>query len=94
MLQDIPSPCTYSHDLHKIDLKGKIDIDWGDLHREHLDHWNSRAQHVFVTEIGAGVSDGYYNWYSSITLRYITRIGGGHCYTVIKLIVEYVFLAA
>ncbi|XP_074326285.1 serine/threonine-protein phosphatase 7 long form homolog [Apium graveolens] len=82
MIQAIPSPCTYSNDLHKIDLKGKIDIDWATIHHVHLGHWDSRVQHVFVADVGDGVSHDYYHWYSSITLRYITRIGGGHCYTM------------
>lgn len=81
--QDIPSPCSYSHDLHKIDLKGKIDIYWDTTHRDHLDHWDHRVENLFVADGGTGVSDAYRPWYSSITLRYITRIGGGHCYTVI-----------
>lgn len=82
MVQSIPSPCIYSHDLHKLDLKGKTDINWIVMHHEHLDHWNSREQHVVVADVGAGVSDEYHNWFSSITLPYLTRIGGGHTYTV------------
>lgn len=80
MIQDIPSPAAYSHDLHKIDLKGKTDSNWLAVHRDYLAHWDRREQHVYVGQVGVGVSDGYHKWYSSITLRYLTRIGGGHYY--------------
>lgn len=52
------------------------------MHREHLDHWHSREQHVFVADVGVGVSDNYHQWFSSITLPHLTRIGGGHSYTM------------
>lgn len=80
MIQDIPSPAAYSHDLHKIDLKGKTDSNWLAMHRDHLAQWDRREQHVSVGQVGVGVSDGYNKWYSSITVRYLTRIGGGHYY--------------
>lgn len=80
MLQDVPSSCTYLYDIYKIDLEGKIDIDWGERHCEHWNHWNHKVGYLFISDIGVVVSDAYHNWYSSITLRYITRIGGNHCY--------------
>ncbi|KAL8100342.1 serine/threonine-protein phosphatase 7 long form homolog isoform X2 [Apium graveolens] len=80
MIQDIPSPAAYSHDLHKIDLKGKTDSNWLSIHRDHLALWIRREQLVSAGQVGDGVSDGYHTWYSSITLRYLTRIGGGHSY--------------
>lgn len=68
MVHAIPSPCPYSHDLHKIDWKGKVDIDWAATHHEHLDHWVSRVRHLFVEDVGEGVSSNYHCSYSSITL--------------------------
>lgn len=83
MLQGIPPPATYSRDLHKINLKGKTDVNWATKHRDHIAHWNDRESHVYGSgDVGFGVSDGYHKWYSSITFRYLTRIGGGHSYMV------------
>lgn len=64
------SPCIYSHDLHKLDLKGKTYINWIALHHEHLYHWNSREQHVYIADVGDGdgVSNNYRQWFSSFTL--------------------------
>lgn len=82
-IQDTPPPATYSRDLHKINLKGKTDINWATKYRDHIDCWNDRLIHVYGSgHVGFGVSDSYYKWYSSITFRYLTRIGGGHSYMV------------
>lgn len=83
MIQDVPSPAAYYPDLHKINLKGKADMNWVFMHRDHIAQWDMRAQHIFVGDVGIGVSARYPKWYSSITYRYLTRIGGGHSFTVI-----------
>ena len=79
MIQSILSPCIFSHDLHKIDLKGKTNIDWTFMYRDHLAHWDSREHHIFVADLGVGEFDNYHKWFSSINLRIV----GGHFYTII-----------
>lgn len=83
IIQDIPSSASYCPELHKINLKGKADLDWTWMHRDHVALWDDRKNNVFAGDVGVGVSERYPKWYSSITHRYLTRIGGGHSYTVI-----------
>ncbi|KAL8120188.1 hypothetical protein AgCh_017364 [Apium graveolens] len=88
IVQDIPSPPTiYSTDLHKMNLKGKTEIDWRDKHKEHILLWNNRLQSVNpIGNIGLGITDDYADWYANITCPYHTRVAAAqsHLFNILN----------
>ncbi|KAL8125296.1 hypothetical protein AgCh_012833 [Apium graveolens] len=84
IIQDIPLDVEFSKALHDINLQGKQSNIWGFRHHEHILYWSHRQE--LVIRVGANVSngvvEGYDTWYTYITRRFHTRIGGSHFYSI------------
>ncbi|KAK1355732.1 hypothetical protein POM88_048988 [Heracleum sosnowskyi] len=82
--KDIPSPAAvYSKDLHNMTLQGKVDVDWGKKHIEHISYWDNRLQHVHVVDsTSVGVTDRYDIWYNDITCSYHTRLAAAGSFVI------------
>ena len=43
--------CDTNIKLHSIDLRGRHDLDWSDVHKEYREKWNYRRDHVVSNEL-------------------------------------------
>ncbi|KAK9126323.1 hypothetical protein Scep_015169 [Stephania cephalantha] len=76
MRQPIPKPCDTRHDLHRIDLRGRWEINWLVRHSEFVQQWEDRGNRLAKGEKSLhgilGYHDPYMVWYRSITRRWHT----------------------
>ena len=88
MVQEIPRDVDTDDALHKIDLRGKIEMDWRDRHLGHIQVWNTRAQllcHRARLEGAMSSVHPYFGWYSRVTWRFVDHTSASLLITVITL---------
>ena len=74
MRQAVPDPCDTSRTLHRTDRRGHGTTDWQHRHRDYVQLWHHRLQHVVPGIPDAAqmlASDPYMSWYRRITRRLI-----------------------
>ncbi|XP_075661643.1 serine/threonine-protein phosphatase 7 long form homolog [Castanea sativa] len=74
MVQEIPEDVDTDDALHKIDLRGKIEVDWRVRHFSHIQVWNTRAQklcHGARLEGAMSSVHPYFGWYGKVTWRFV-----------------------
>lgn len=62
--------------LHAIDLRGKVDKNWREVHARYIQEWDTQQQRVShaLPHIGDMPRDhAYYRWYCLITQKYVDR---------------------
>ena len=92
MQQTVPTLCNTLPQLHQIDLRGKHDQNWRQIHAEYISFWRARhgrcAQGEIINE--SDVSNDYLSWYDSITRRFITP-DGAYYYCMVSILLCSVF---
>ena len=92
MQQTVPTLCNTLPQLHQIDLRGKHDQNWRQIHAEYISFWRARhgrcAQGEIINE--SDVSNDYLSWYNSITRRCITP-DGAYYYCMVSILLCSVF---
>ena len=92
MRQTVPTLCNTLPQLHQIDLRGKHDQNWRQIHAEYISFWRARhgrcAQGEIINE--SDVSNDYLSWYDSITRRFITP-DGAYYYCMVSILLCSVF---
>jgi len=92
MRQTVPTLCNTLPQLHQIDLRGKHDQNWHQIHAEYISFWRARhgrcAQGEIINE--SDVSNDYLSWYDSITRRFITP-DGAYYYCMVSILLCSVF---
>ena len=74
MRQGIPDGCDTSRTLHALDRRGRTGEDWSLRHRDYVEHWDHRLDHVVPGVFDAAHMldfDPYMIWYRRITRRFI-----------------------
>nr|POF20896.1 serine/threonine-protein phosphatase 7 long form like [Quercus suber] len=74
MVQEIPLYVDIDDALHTIDLRGKIEVIWGDKHYGHIQVWNSRARalcHGARLQGAMSSAHPYFGWYHRVTWRFV-----------------------
>lgn len=74
MRQVVPERCDTSRTLHRTDRRGHGTTDWSHRHRDYVQLWDHRLQHVVAGIPDAAQmldSDPYMTWYRRITRRLI-----------------------
>ena len=74
MIQEMPSNVDTGDALHKIDLRGKIGVNWRDKHRSHIQVWNTGARllcHGARLEGDMSPTHPYFHWYNRVTWRFV-----------------------
>nr|POE78174.1 serine/threonine-protein phosphatase 7 long form like [Quercus suber] len=76
MIQGIPPSVDTDTVLHKIDLRGKVGVDWMRRHAVHIVHWRNRLQRRFEVVLGEmPPQHEYFGWFDRVTRRFIDRPG-------------------
>ncbi|XP_065624805.1 serine/threonine-protein phosphatase 7 long form homolog [Quercus suber] len=76
MIQNIPQAVDTNTVLHKIDLRGKVGVDWMQKHAVHIGHWGDRLQWRFEVVLGEmPPHHEYFGWFNRVTRRFIDRPG-------------------
>ncbi|XP_065628827.1 serine/threonine-protein phosphatase 7 long form homolog [Quercus suber] len=76
MIQGIPPSIDTDTVLHKIDLRGKVGVDWMRRHAVHIVHWRNRLQRRFEVVLGEmPPQHEYFGWFDRVTRRFIDRPG-------------------
>nr|POF14600.1 serine/threonine-protein phosphatase 7 long form like [Quercus suber] len=74
MVQEIPPYVDTDDALHDIDLRGKIEVNWGDKHYGHIQVRNSRARslcHGARLQGDMSLAHPYFGWYNRVTWRFV-----------------------
>ncbi|KAF3964848.1 hypothetical protein CMV_010915 [Castanea mollissima] len=85
MVQEIPEDVDTDDALHKIDLRGKIEVDWRVRHFSHIQVWNTRAQklcHGARLEGAMSSVHPYFGWYGKVTWRFVDHTSASLLITV------------
>ncbi|XP_075636600.1 serine/threonine-protein phosphatase 7 long form homolog [Castanea sativa] len=85
MVQEIPEDVDTDDALHKIDLRGKIEVDWRVRHFSHIQVWNMRAQklcHGARLEGAMSSVHPYFGWYGKVTWRFVDHTSASLLITV------------
>ncbi|XP_075647021.1 uncharacterized protein LOC142617932 [Castanea sativa] len=85
MVQEIPENVDTDDALHKIDLRGKIEVDWRVRHCSHIQVWNTRAQklcHGARLEGAMSSVHPYFGWYGKVTWRFVDHTSASLLITV------------
>nr|XP_023871646.1 uncharacterized protein LOC111984251 [Quercus suber] len=62
--------------LHKIDLRGKVGVNWMRRHAVHIVHWGNCLQRHFEVVLGEmPPQHEYFGWFNRVTRRFIDRPG-------------------
>ena len=51
MKQHISKSCNTNTKLHSVALRGRLNLDWSDVHKEFIEKWNFRHGHVGRSEL-------------------------------------------
>ena len=74
MIQAIPHDVDTDEVLHKIDLRGKVGVNWMRRHGVHILDWGNRLQQRFEVVVGdMPPQHEYFGWFDRITRRFIDR---------------------
>ena len=74
--QEQPRDANTNCDLHKIDVRGKVEKNWSVEHAVHIQKWNDRDEYVcnaLKMEEAMSCHHPYMAWYRRITRLYINR---------------------
>ena len=74
--QEQPRDANTNRDLHKIDVRGKVEKNWSVEHAVHIQKWNDRDEYVcnaLRMEEVMSRHHPYMVWYRRITRLYINR---------------------
>lgn len=74
LYQDVPIACDTSSDLHRIDRRGRGDVNWALQHHSFIQLWDQRLQYIVDGAPSQGhmdYHDPYMVWYRTITRRFI-----------------------
>ncbi|KAF3946559.1 hypothetical protein CMV_027187 [Castanea mollissima] len=85
MVQEIPEDVDTDDALHKIDLRGKIEVDLRVRHFSHIQVWNTRAQklcHGARLEGAMSSVHPYFGWYGKVTWRFVDHTSAALLITV------------
>nr|POE86234.1 serine/threonine-protein phosphatase 7 long form like [Quercus suber] len=85
MVQEIPLYVDTDDVLHDINLKGKIEVIWGDKHNGHIQVWNSRARslcHGARLQGAMSPAHPYFDWYDRVTWRFVDHTSASLLITV------------
>ena len=76
MIQEIPHDIDTDEVLHKIDLRGKVSVNWMRRHGVHILDWGNRLQRHFEVVLGdMPPQRKYFGWFNRVTRRFIDRPG-------------------
>ncbi|XP_065621485.1 leucine-rich repeat extensin-like protein 5 [Quercus suber] len=76
MIQEIPGAVDTDTVLHKIDLRGKVGVNWMRRHAVHIVHWGNRLQRRFEVVLGEmPPQHEYFGWFNRVTRRFIDKPG-------------------
>ena len=76
MIQEIPSDVDTDEVLHKIDLRGKVGVNWMRKHGGHIITWGNRLERRFEVVLGdMPPQHQYFGWFNRVTRRFIDRSG-------------------
>ena len=74
MIQEIPHDVDIDEVLHKIDLKGKVGVNWIRKHAGHILNWGNRLERCFEVVLGdMPPQHVYFGWFNRVTQRFIDR---------------------
>ena len=74
MIQEIPRDVDIDEVLHKIDLKGKVGVNWIRKHAGHILNWGNRLERCFEVVLGDMLPQhAYFGWFNRVTQRFIDR---------------------
>ena len=74
MIQEIPRDVDIDEVLHKIDLKGKVGVNWIRKHAGHILNWGNRLERCFEVVLGdMPPQHAYFGWFNRVTQRFIDR---------------------
>ena len=76
MIQEIPRDVDTDEVLHKIDLRGKVGVNWMRKHAEHILNWGNHLERHFKVLLGdMPPQHAYFGWFYRVTQRFIDRPG-------------------
>ena len=76
MIQEIPCDVDTDEVFHKIDLRGKVGVNWMRKHAEHILNWGNHLERHFKVLLGdMPPQHGYFGWFNRVTRRFIDRPG-------------------
>ena len=76
MIQEIPSAIDTDEVHHKIDLRGKVGVNWMRKHAGHILDWGNRLERCFEVVLGGMPQHHqYFGWFNRVTRRFIDRLG-------------------
>ena len=76
MIQEILHDVDTNEVLHKIDLRGKVGVNWMRKHGGHILNWGNRLERRFEVVLGdMSPQHGYFGWFNRVTRRFIDRPG-------------------
>ncbi|KAK9996213.1 hypothetical protein SO802_020899 [Lithocarpus litseifolius] len=72
MIQEIPRDVDTNIVLHRIDLRGKVGVNWMQRHAMHIIEWGNRLQRRCEAVLGdMPAHHEYFDWFKRITRRFI-----------------------
>ena len=75
-IQEIPYDVDIEEVLHKINLKGKVGVNWMRKHAGHILNWGNRLERRFEVVLGdMPPQHQYFSWFNRVTRRFIDRPG-------------------
>ena len=76
MIQEIPRDVDTDEVLHKIDLRGKVGVNWMQKHAGHILNWGNCLERRFEVVLGDMLPQHeYFGWFNRVTRRFIDRPG-------------------
>ena len=76
MIQEIPRDVDTDEVFHKIDLRGKVGVNWMRKHAGHILNWGNRLERRFeVVFSDMPPQHKYFSWFNRVTRRFIDRPG-------------------
>ena len=76
MIQEIPHDVDTDEVFHKIDLRGKVGVNWMRKHAGHILNWGNRLERRFeVVFSDMPPQHKYFSWFNRVTRRFIDRPG-------------------
>ena len=76
MIQEILRDVDTDEVLHKIDLRGKVGVNWMRRHGVHILDWGNRLQRRFEVVVGdIPPQHEYFGWFNRVTRRFIDKPG-------------------
>ena len=74
IIQEIPRDVDTDEVLHKIDLRGKVGVNWMQRHAVHILNWGNRLQRRCEAVLGdMPPQHEYFGWFNRVTQRFINR---------------------